>query len=77
MYRTLLCVSTVFVLIARCEYGVCSHCKILPYGWGLLIIYRNRLDIAINTQAIICFIVSNAADCKSTEARESVNVSKY
>ena len=35
---------------------------------------RNRLDITINTQAIICFIisfiVSNAADCKSTEASE-------
>lgn len=34
----------------------------------------NRLDITINTQTIICFIisfiVSNAADCKSTEASE-------
>ena len=37
-------------------------------------IYINRLDITSNTQAIICFIfsfiVSNAADCKSTETSE-------
>ena len=47
---------------------------------------RNRLDITINTQAIICFIFSfifsNAADCKSTETGEvqtylSTNVHKY
>ncbi len=35
---------------------------------------RNRLDITINTQTIICFIVSfiasDAADCKSTETSE-------
>ena len=46
----------------------------------------NRLDITINTQAIIylifSFIVSNAADCKSTETSEvqtylSTNVHKY
>ena len=50
-----------------------------------LIIYRNRLDITINTQATICFIVSfisNAEDCKSTETSEvqtylSTNVHKY
>ena len=47
---------------------------------------RNRLDISSNTQAIICFIfsfiVSDAADCKSTETSEvqtyqSTNVHKY
>ena len=47
---------------------------------------RNRLDITINTQAIICFIFSfifsNAVDCKSTETSEvqtyiSTNVYKY
>ena len=35
---------------------------------------RNRLDITVNTQAIICFIFSfifsNAADGKSTETSE-------
>ena len=51
-----------------------------------LIIYRSRLDITSNTQAIICFIfsfiISNAADCKSTETSEvktyiSNDVHKY
>lgn len=50
-----------------------------------LIIYRNRLDITINTQAIICFIfsfISNSADCKSTETSDvqtypSTNIHKY